>query len=104
MTRFHCVARYFSLPIVLLLVTCLLAEHRVLMQGNGKLAIVAADGEIEWEMKWGGIHDIHVLANGNVMVQKLPSTVAEIDRNEAVVKHDVIAFTMSIEKRVCFRL
>ena len=34
--------------------------HRLITQGNGKLAIVDKDGTIEWEMPWGGIHDIHV--------------------------------------------
>ena len=37
------------------------AQHRLITQGNDKLAIVGQDGKIEWEMKWGGIHDIHVL-------------------------------------------
>lgn len=49
------------------------------MQGNGKLAIVAQDGAVEWEMKWGGIHDIHVLPNGHVMVQQNMRMVVEID-------------------------
>ena len=31
-------------------------------------------------MKWGGIHDIHVLPNGNVMVQQGGAKIAEIDR------------------------
>ncbi len=55
------------------------AEHRVLIQGNGNLAIVGADGKTEWEMKWGGIHDLHVLPNGHIMVQQGAATVAEID-------------------------
>lgn len=55
------------------------AEHRVLMQGNGKLAIVATDGSTEWEMKWGGIHDIHMLPSGHILVQQGAATVAEID-------------------------
>ncbi len=61
-------------------------EHRLVTQGNGKLAIVAADGKIEWEMNWGGIHDIHVLPSGNIMVQQGSSKVAEIDvQKKAVV-------------------
>lgn len=55
------------------------AEHRLIVQGKGRLAIVAASGDVEWEMKWGGIHDIHVLPNGHIMVQQGGSTVAEID-------------------------
>lgn len=53
--------------------------HRVLVQGNDRLAIVSADGEIEWEMKWGGIHDVHVLENGHIMVQQGGAKVVEID-------------------------
>jgi hypothetical protein len=55
------------------------AQHRLVTQGNGKLAIVGKDGKIEWQMKWGGIHDIHVLASGNIMVQQGASKVVEID-------------------------
>lgn len=53
--------------------------HRVLLQGNGRLAILGHDGEIEWEMPWGGIHDIHRLPNGNVLVQQDMVRVVEID-------------------------
>lgn len=56
------------------------AEHGVILQGNGKLAILAADGSTQWEMPWRGIHDIHVLANGNIMVQQGNAKVVEIDR------------------------
>jgi outer membrane protein assembly factor BamB len=54
----------------------------LITQGNDKLAIVKADGKIEWEMKWGGIHDIHVLANGNILAQEGGHKVAEIDVKE----------------------
>ena len=55
------------------------AAHKVIMQGNGKLAIVDAGGSVEWEMKWGGIHDIAVLPNGHIMVQQQMRKVVEID-------------------------
>jgi outer membrane protein assembly factor BamB len=55
------------------------AAHRVVMQGNGKLTIISADEKIEWEMKWGGIHDIHVLPNGHIMVQERMQKIVEID-------------------------
>jgi outer membrane protein assembly factor BamB len=55
------------------------AAHRVVMQGNGKLAIVAANGQVDWEMKWGGIHDIHVLPNGHIMVQQQMRKIVEIE-------------------------
>lgn len=57
----------------------LFAQHRLVTQGNDKLAIVGRDGKIEWEMKWGGIHDIHVIPGGNLMVQQGASKVVEID-------------------------
>lgn len=53
--------------------------YRLVMQGNNKLAIVNPEGKIEWEMPWGGIHDIHVLGNGHIMVQQGAAKVAEID-------------------------
>lgn len=56
------------------------ADHSFVIQGNERLAIVAADGRIEWEVPWGGVHDLHVLPNGNIMVQEGVSKVVEIDR------------------------
>jgi len=53
--------------------------HRVLTQGNGKLAIVGHDGSVEWEMPWGGIHDVHQLPNGHIMVQEKMRQIVEID-------------------------
>jgi hypothetical protein len=58
-----------------------IAQHRVILQGNDRLAILGADGRLEWEMPWGGIHDIHVLPNGNVMLQEGRAKVVEIDRS-----------------------
>lgn len=55
------------------------AAQRVIVQGKGKLAIVKADGATEWEMPWGGIHDIHVLKDGHIVVQQGAAKVAEID-------------------------
>jgi PQQ-like domain len=58
--------------------TTALADHSFVIQGNDRLAIVAADGRIEWEVPWGGIHDVHVLSSGNVMVQEGVSKIVEI--------------------------
>lgn len=55
------------------------AGHRLLVQGKGKLAIVKADGSLEWDMPWGAIHDVHVLPNGHILVQQGAARVAEID-------------------------
>lgn len=56
-----------------------LAGHRLITQGNGKLAIVDAEGKIEWEMKWGGIHDIQVVNGEKVFVQQGAAQVVGID-------------------------
>jgi len=64
---------------LLSLVTPALAKHRLIVQGNNKLAILGEDGKTEWEMPWGAIHDIHVLPNGHILVQQGAAKVAEID-------------------------
>ncbi|MCE9530929.1 MAG: PQQ-like beta-propeller repeat protein, partial [Planctomycetes bacterium] len=69
----------FSFLALALLAVPAMAQHRVLVQGNGKLAIVDAAGQVEWEMPWGGIHDLHVLPNGHIMVQQGAAKIAEID-------------------------
>lgn len=68
-------------------------QHRVVLQGNGKLAIVEGDGRVSWEMPWGGIHDLHVLPNGNIMVQKDFREIVEIDpqSKEIVWSYDAAA-------------
>lgn len=53
--------------------------HRLLIQGRGKLAIVDERGQVEWEMPWGAIHDIHRLKDGHILVQQAAAKVAEID-------------------------
>jgi len=55
-------------------------QHRLVTQGNDKLVIVGRDGKVEWQMPWGGIHDVHVLPDGNIMTQQGSSKVVEIDR------------------------
>ncbi len=55
------------------------AQHTVLLQGGDRLAMVSPTGEITWEMPWGGVHDIHLLENGHILVQQDMTGVAEID-------------------------
>src|SRR5689334_19032418 len=45
---------------------------------TGRLAIIAADDTIEWEMKIEGIHDAQVLANGHVLLQQGFQKVVEV--------------------------
>lgn len=72
--------------VILLAVLCeflpaafVLGQHRLVTQGNNRLAIVDRAGQIEWEMPWGGIHDLHVLPDGHLMVQQGAAKVVEID-------------------------
>src|SRR5207253_9216326 len=44
-----------------------------------RIAIVAADGRIEWEHKIGPIHDLHWLPGGNVLCQLSWTRIVEID-------------------------
>ncbi len=93
-----------SLP--LLAVVCLAAvaqaDHRVLLQGGKRLAIVESDGTVSWEMPWGGIHDIHVLKNGNILTRQGRTAVVEIDRDskEVVWKYDSATQNGNKGKRV----
>jgi outer membrane protein assembly factor BamB len=75
----HTFPGFVTLMIAAMASTPLLAGHRLITQGNNKLVIIAADGQNEWEMNWGGIHDIHVLKNGHILVQQGGAKVAEID-------------------------
>ena len=61
-----------------------------MLQGNGKLTIVARDGHVEWQMPWEGIHDVHASAGGTLMVQQGPSKIVEIDvaRRKIVWEYD----------------
>ncbi|MFC1759795.1 PQQ-binding-like beta-propeller repeat protein [Planctomycetota bacterium] len=70
---------YFFIVSSLFTNVSLRAGHVVLMQGNDRLAIVGEDGKIDWEMKWGGIHDLHVMKNGHILVQQHMKKVVEID-------------------------
>lgn len=78
------------------------AQHKVLMQGNGKLAIVGADNKVEWEMPWGGIHDVHRLPSGRIMVQRDNREVVEIDPDskQVVWRYDASQRNGNAGKRV----
>ncbi len=53
--------------------------HRVLLHGQQGLVIVEPDGEISWQMPWGGIHDIAMLENGHILTRQGKTRVVEID-------------------------
>ena len=63
-------------------------SHRVLAadRATGKLAIVGADGKVEWEYPLK--NDVHVLAmlpNGNILTQTSATTVVEISPDKKIV-------------------
>ena len=43
-----------------------------------RLAIIAPDGSVEWEMKVGAIHDAWVLPNGNILFQQGWTKIVEV--------------------------
>lgn len=93
----------FVLSVMLISVPAARAEsHRLVVQGNDRLAIVAADGTIEREMRWGGIHDIHLLENGRLLMQKGAATIAEVDptTKQVVWTYDSAARNGNAGKRV----
>jgi outer membrane protein assembly factor BamB len=94
--------RYLAPLLLLLSAAPLAAQHRLIMQGNDRLAIVEADGKVNWEMKWGAIHDIHVLENGHILVQQGAAKVAEIDpkTKEVVWSYDSAQQNGNAGKRV----
>ena len=79
-----------------------IADHRVLLQGDDRLAIVEPGGAISWEMPWGGIHDIHVVDGGNILTRQGRTAVVEIDRDtkEIVWKYDAAQRNGNAGKRV----
>src|SRR5262245_19356298 len=62
------------------------AGHRVLAQDNGHVAIVGRDGKVEWEVECKyNSHDIHLLANGNLLLHTGPATVTEMTPEKKVI-------------------
>ena len=50
-----------------------------------RLAIIAPDGSLEWELKVGGIHDAQILPNGNVLLQQGFQKIVEVAPDKSVV-------------------
>ena len=60
-------------------VSPVIAQHEIILQGNDKLAVLARDGKTVWEIPWRGIHDIHVLPNGDIMLQQGANKIVILD-------------------------
>ena len=50
-----------------------------------RLAIVAPDGSLEWELKVGAIHDAHLLPNGNILTQQGWTRIVEVTPDKKTV-------------------
>ncbi len=63
------------------------AGRRLLEADDSKqrLAIVAADNSLEWELKVGAIHDAAVLPNGNILLQQGWQKVVEVTPSKKTV-------------------
>jgi hypothetical protein len=81
--------RHTLLAIVLLSTTARAAEpvaHRVLAADKGKVAIVDANGKVEWEFANGcECHDLWLMPNGNVLLALSPTTVGEVTPDKKTV-------------------
>jgi hypothetical protein len=65
---------------------------RLIMADYSKrnIAILAADGTVEWEYKIGDLHDLHVLPDGNVLFQTSYTRLLEVEpkSNRVVWQYD----------------
>ena len=84
--------RLVALGTTLLLLASLQAEPpapgRRIRAGDDstrRLAIIAPDGSVEWEIPVTAIHDAEVLPNGNILLQKGWTRVQEVKRDHSVV-------------------
>lgn len=66
-----------------------------------RLAIIAPDGAVEWEMKVGAIHDAWMLPNGNILFQQGWTRVVEATPNKRTVwEYDAAKMNGNEGKRV----
>ncbi len=88
----------FSIGIMLICVASSAAlqaqapKHRFLTadSSKGRIAIIDEQGKTEWETKIGPLHDLHLLSNGNVLLQKSWTKILEVDpkSNKVVWEYD----------------
>jgi outer membrane protein assembly factor BamB len=68
------------------------SAHRLLVADYSKqrIALVAANGKIEWEHKITDLHDLHLLPGGNILFQTSWTRLVEIDprSNKVVWEYD----------------
>jgi hypothetical protein len=60
--------------------------HRLVAQDRGKVTILSAKGEVEWQVDCRFVsHDIAMLPNGNLLLHTAPATVVEMTPEKQVV-------------------
>ena len=59
--------------------------HRLLVANTGRVALVAADGTLERDVKSAGLHDTSLLPNGNLLLQSSWTKVSELSPEGKVV-------------------
>ncbi len=83
--------RFLSLLLLLVPAVAAAADpvaHRVMAadHATGKLAIINAKGEVEWEFaNKHDVHDLQLLANGNILTQTSGTNVVEISPEKKIV-------------------
>ena len=85
-------SRFFAILTTSLALVCVHGEQtgparRVLAADDStrRLAIVAPDGSLEWEIKVGAIHDASLLPNGNILFQQGWTKVVEVTPDKKTV-------------------
>ena len=85
-------SRLFAILAMSLALVCVHGEQtgparRVLAADDSthRLAIVAPDGSLEWEIKVGAIHDASLLPNGNILFQQGWTKVVEVTPDKKTV-------------------
>lgn len=60
------------------------AAHRILTADSSthRIAIIAADGQTEWEYRIGPLHDLHLLPDGHVLFQTSWTRIVEVDPSD----------------------
>src|SRR5262249_12393770 len=79
------------------------APRRLLVADDStqRLAIVAADGSLEWETRVGAIHDASVLPNGNILYQEGWNKIVEVTPDKKKVwEYDADSSNGNAGKRV----
>ncbi|HEX3150495.1 MAG TPA: PQQ-binding-like beta-propeller repeat protein [Gemmataceae bacterium] len=62
------------------------SAYRVLAADRGHVAIVNAKGDVEWEVpNKHEVHDVSLLANGNILMPTSPNTVVEMSPEKKIV-------------------